>query len=101
MTCVCLTRALSICSLFVLSASQERWLQDVVCDDAARWSQLPWDYLSFQEVQSWTTLGWNRELWDAAHPIATTSARAYVSLALLVALIHIDPKLVGFRCGVA
>lgn len=73
MTCVCLTRALSICSLFVLSASQERWLQDVVCDDAARWSQLPWDYLSFQEVQSWTTLGWNREMWDAAHPIATTS----------------------------
>eukprot|EP00434_Breviolum_minutum_P044623 symbB.v1.2.039880.t1/scaffold6847.1/size15061/3 len=73
MTLVCLTRALSICSLLALGASQGRWLQDVVCDDAARWSQLPWDYLSFQEVQSWTTLGWTREMWDAAHPIATTS----------------------------
>eukprot|EP00913_Durusdinium_trenchii_P016758 g15752.t1 len=54
---------------------RERRLQpnEIVCDDAARWSQLPWDYLSFQEVRSWTTLGWTRAMWDAAHPIATTS----------------------------
>eukprot|EP00931_Biecheleriopsis_adriatica_P069880 TRINITY_DN4369_c0_g1_i1.p1 TRINITY_DN4369_c0_g1~~TRINITY_DN4369_c0_g1_i1.p1 ORF type:complete len:676 (-),score=118.72 TRINITY_DN4369_c0_g1_i1:60-2087(-) len=59
-----------ILALSVGSAqSQERELQAIICDDAARWSQLQWEHLSFQESQSWSKLGWEREMWDAAHPI--------------------------------
>mmetsp|Transcript_53256 Transcript_53256/g.127376 ORF Transcript_53256/g.127376 Transcript_53256/m.127376 type:complete len:640 (-) Transcript_53256:28-1947(-) len=69
-----LSVAAPLCSLIVPTDADARGLQAAVCDDAARWSQLPWDYLSYQEALSWTTLGWTREMWDAAHPIATTTA---------------------------
>ncbi|OLP87861.1 hypothetical protein AK812_SmicGene30866 [Symbiodinium microadriaticum] len=65
-------KALFICSILA-AAQRERLLQDATCDDASRWSQMPWEFLSFQERASWSTLGWTREMWDAAHPIATSS----------------------------
>jgi hypothetical protein len=38
-----------------------------------RWEELAWNYLSFQERQDWTMLGWNETSWNAAHvtPIQT------------------------------
>ncbi|CAE8626518.1 unnamed protein product [Polarella glacialis] len=60
----------------------ERWLQaeeDIVCNDKARWSQMPWDFLSFAERDSWTRLGWTPDQWDAAHPIPTTTAKTSTS----------------------
>lgn len=78
----------AICSLLVrlvTSSSQDIWDNLVArelqaqqagetCNDARRWGQMPWNYLSFQEARSWTTLGWTQIMWDAAHPIPTTTA---------------------------
>mmetsp|Transcript_45456 Transcript_45456/g.81794 ORF Transcript_45456/g.81794 Transcript_45456/m.81794 type:complete len:686 (-) Transcript_45456:51-2108(-) len=52
----------------------KEWQQGVSCDDLARWSQMRWMFLSYQEREAWTTLGWTEPMWDAAHPVPTTTA---------------------------
>lgn len=67
---------------FAASSSQDIWdnlvareLQaTTTCNDARRWGQMPWNYLSYQEARSWTSLGWTQLMWDRAHPIPTTTA---------------------------
>lgn len=49
------------------SPQPARQLQEV-CNDNIRWSQNLWQFLSWQEQQAWTVLGWTQATWDAAHP---------------------------------
>jgi hypothetical protein len=47
--------------------------EDIACTDGSRWAQLQWDYLSYDERDSWSKLGWTEYTWNAAHPLPSTT----------------------------
>lgn len=67
---ICLTQATGAEGVEAAAhpGSIARLLQDS-CQDAARWSQHPWGFLSQVERDAWSTLGWTQQSWDLAHPV--------------------------------
>eukprot|EP00929_Paragymnodinium_shiwhaense_P072203 TRINITY_DN36644_c0_g1_i1.p1 TRINITY_DN36644_c0_g1~~TRINITY_DN36644_c0_g1_i1.p1 ORF type:complete len:724 (-),score=152.83 TRINITY_DN36644_c0_g1_i1:184-2355(-) len=45
----------------------------VTCNDASRWDQLQWAYLSTSEKNAWLMLGWNQTTWNDFHPLPSTT----------------------------